>query len=138
MFHLRPSRAVRGALGDGDAYRPKRARLRGICGPVCSLFLLRCADSLHPPGHGGPVCLPACLASALVRDWEMVGGKDRMSEREACVTGGLEKIYYVQYCLLIFLCFSPRVEFQNKFYSGTGYKLNPFAFSSLIHASSAV
>uniref|UniRef100_A0A4W5PF16 V-type proton ATPase subunit a n=1 Tax=Hucho hucho TaxID=62062 RepID=A0A4W5PF16_9TELE len=27
------------------------------------------------------------------------------------------------------------VEFQNKFYSGTGYKLNPFAFSSLIHAS---
>ncbi|XP_023847788.1 V-type proton ATPase 116 kDa subunit a 3 [Salvelinus sp. IW2-2015] len=30
------------------------------------------------------------------------------------------------------------VEFQNKFYSGTGYKLNPFAFSSLIHASSAM
>uniref|UniRef100_A0A8C7SEI0 V-type proton ATPase subunit a n=1 Tax=Oncorhynchus mykiss TaxID=8022 RepID=A0A8C7SEI0_ONCMY len=30
------------------------------------------------------------------------------------------------------------VEFQNKFYSGTGYKLNPFAFSSLIHASSSM
>lgn len=31
---------------------------------------------------------------------------------------------------------SPRVEFQNKFYSGTGYKLNPFAFASLICFSS--
>ncbi|KAG7275749.1 hypothetical protein CRUP_009852 [Coryphaenoides rupestris] len=30
------------------------------------------------------------------------------------------------------------VEFQNKFYSGTGYKLSPFCFSSLINAAAPI
>lgn len=43
------------------------ARLRGSCSPLCDFRLLRCADSLHPSGHGGALSFLARAPSALVR-----------------------------------------------------------------------
>ena len=54
-------------MGDGDAEWREVAGLHGLGGPVRRVRLLRPSDGRHPPGHGGPVRLPARAPSALVR-----------------------------------------------------------------------
>lgn len=65
-------RAVRGAVGHGDAGRAagrhqRRHYLPGACvQPVC------CAHRLHPAGDGGPLCLSSCHTAALVSNPALV------------------------------------------------------------------
>lgn len=58
-------------MGDGDAYCPEVAGLRGKCNPLCDFRLLCLVDHLHPSDYGGTVSFPARAASTLVRMVEM-------------------------------------------------------------------
>lgn len=62
-------------MGDGDAYCPEMAGLRGICNPLCDIRLLFNTDHLHPSDYGGTLSFSARAPFALVR----------MVEREKCV-----------------------------------------------------
>lgn len=62
-------------MGDGDAYCPEVAGLRGICSPLCDFCLLFNIDHLHPSDYGGTLSFSARTPFALVR----------MVERGKCV-----------------------------------------------------
>lgn len=67
MSYLCVHRAVRGVVGDGDAYCPEVAGLCGVGSPLCDFRLLCCVDHLHPAGYGGTLGFPARTPSTLVR-----------------------------------------------------------------------
>lgn len=75
---LCPCRAVRGAVGDGDANSPEVAGLRGGCSPLFRFCLLCHIDHLHPSHHGGTLGFSARTAFTLVRlpqelSWQLSG-----------------------------------------------------------------
>lgn len=78
-------RAVRGAVGDGDANCPEVAGIRGICNPRCDFRVLCCVNHLHPSGYGGTLRFPARTPFALVR----------MVQRGKCVQKILMQIVLV-------------------------------------------
>lgn len=72
-------RAVRGAVGDGNAHSPEVAGLRGGCDALCHFRLLCGVDCLHPSHHGGTLSFSARAPFTLVRlsqSWT-----DRKAER---------------------------------------------------------
>lgn len=60
-------RAVRGVVGDGDAYCPEVVWLCRICSAFCSFCLLCGVDCVHSTGYGGTFSFPPRAPSALVR-----------------------------------------------------------------------
>lgn len=59
-------RAVRGAVGHGDAVwsEDRRQARGGVSG--ARVWSLRRADRVHPAGHGGLICVPARSPASLV------------------------------------------------------------------------
>lgn len=60
-------RAVRGAVGDGNAHSPEVAGLRGGCDALSHFRLLCGVDRLHPSHHGGTLGFSARAPFTLVR-----------------------------------------------------------------------
>lgn len=60
-------RAVRGAVGDGNAHSPEVAGLRGSCDTLCHFRLLCGVDCFHPSHHGGTLSFSARASFTLVR-----------------------------------------------------------------------
>lgn len=59
-------RAVRGTVGDGDAFGSEDELQTGRAFPCACVQCLCSAHCLHSPDHGGSVRFPPCFASSLV------------------------------------------------------------------------
>lgn len=60
-------RAVRGAVGHGDASGATDGLQSGGFVPGTRVWPVRRSHCVHPPGDGGAVCIPSCPPAALVR-----------------------------------------------------------------------
>lgn len=60
-------RAVRGAVGHGDARGAADGLHSGGFVPGTRVRPVRRSHCVHPPGDGGTVCIPSCPPAALVR-----------------------------------------------------------------------